>query len=105
MKVIERMKTMHKREILDILRRHQKELREMGVRSLSLFGSAARDALGPKSDIDLLVSFSSPPGFRGYMRVKFRLEELLGREVDLVMERALKEGRDQALQAELVHVA
>ena len=96
---------MHKHEILDILRRHQKELREMGVKSLSLFGSAAKDALGPQSDIDLLVSFSSPPGFRGYMRVKFRLEELLGREVDLVMEGALQESAGELLRSELVHVA
>ena len=40
-----------------ILREHRAELDAMGVRSLSIFGSVARDEAGPESDVDLLVEF------------------------------------------------
>jgi len=33
----------------------------LGVRSLALFGSVARDQAGPDSDVDLLVEFSEVP--------------------------------------------
>jgi len=94
------------RQIRNVLQAHRQQLRRMGVRSLALFGSAARDALRAESDIDLLVSFASPPGFRGYMQVKFYLEEVLGRPVDLVMEGAVAlDERGEMLRRELVHVA
>lgn len=34
-----------------------------GVKTLALFGSAARDELGPQSDIDVLVKFDGPATF------------------------------------------
>jgi predicted nucleotidyltransferase len=66
------------------------ELTRLGVRSLALFGSAARDEATPTSDIDLLVDFARPVGLFGFLRVKQHLEHLLGREVDLVTRDALK---------------
>ncbi|MGH7664392.1 MAG: nucleotidyltransferase family protein [Gemmatimonadaceae bacterium] len=60
------------------------------MRSLSPFGSVARGEEGRESDIDLLVGFTRPPGFDGYMDLKFFLEDLLGARVDLVMEDALR---------------
>ncbi len=91
--------------IVETLRRHHDELAAMGVRSLRLFGSAARNELMPGSDIDILVDFATPPGFRGYVRVKTRLEQLLGREVDLVMKQALTPRARKAVAAEMIDVA
>ena len=69
----------------------REELRErFGVESLTLFGSVARGDEGRESDVDILVEFASPPGFDGYMDLKFHLEELLGTPVDLVMKTALR---------------
>jgi predicted nucleotidyltransferase len=71
------------------------------VRSLDLFGSVARGEAKPESDVDLLVEFEEVPGFVGYLRLRNRLQEILGRPVDLVMasglrprirERVLREG-------------
>ena len=82
---------MNKNEILEILRTHRDELRKrFGVKSLAVFGSVARGEAGPESDVDILVEFESSPGFDGYMALKFYLEDLLGRKVDLVMKSALK---------------
>jgi hypothetical protein len=39
---------------LEILRSHQAELREAGVKSLKLFGSVVRGEAGPESEIDIL---------------------------------------------------
>ena len=75
---------------MEILRSHQAELREAGVKSLKLFGSVVRGEAGPESDIDILVEFSRPIGLLAFVGLKHRLAELLGRPVDLVTPEALK---------------
>ena len=63
--------------------------RRFGVKSIGLFGSWVREQASPASDIDLLVEFDQP-SFDKYMDLKFYLEDLLGRPVDLVLKTALK---------------
>lgn len=92
-------------DILRILREHRQDLTGLGVKSLALFGSAARNEASEASDVDLLVEFTSEPGFRGYMRLKFYLEDLLGSRVDLVMADALKPWARPAVEREAIHVA
>lgn len=76
-----------------------------GVRSLSLFGSAARDDLGPDSDVDILVEFAERVDFERYFGVKFLLEEALGRPVDLVTDKMLKARLRASIAGDLVRVA
>ena len=66
------------------------ELASLGVRSLDLFGSVARGDSGPDSDVDLLVEFAEPIGLFHFFRAQKRLEQVLGRRVDLVMRNAVK---------------
>lgn len=81
-----------------IIETHRAELaaicRRFGVRKLDLFGSAARDDFDPgRSDIDFLVAFDSAapgPSLDRYFGFKEALEALLGRPVDLVGERTVK---------------
>jgi uncharacterized protein len=61
-----------------------------GVRRLALFGSMARGTAQADSDIDLLVEFDGLATPDRYFGVQFYLEDLLGRSVDLVTERALR---------------
>jgi len=75
---------------IEILRLHEAELQEAGVKSLKLFGSVVRGEARPESDIDILVEFSRPIGLLAFIRLKQRLAELLGRPVDLVTPDALK---------------
>jgi uncharacterized protein len=75
---------------LDILRSHQAELREAGVKSLKLFGSVVRGEARPESDIDILVEFFRPVGLLAFLGLKHRLADLLGRPVDLVTPEALR---------------
>ena len=97
---------MKRDNVLQILRQHRSELSErFHVRSLGLFGSVARGEAGDTSDVDLLVDFSEPPGFDGYMNLKFRLEEILEVRVDLVMQKALKPETRHVVEEEIIRVA
>lgn len=55
-----------------------------------VFGSYARGEQREDSDIDILVSFEPTVGLFKYSAIYTDLKELLGREVDLVQEGALK---------------
>lgn len=79
--------------------------RRFGVASLALFGSAARDELGPGSDIDILVEFTGRADFDRYFGVKFLLEDLLGRSVDLATSKMLKTRLRASIAEDLVRVA
>ncbi len=91
---------MRQQEVLAILKEHREELERLGVRSLSLFGSVARNEAGPGSDVDLLVEAKRPMGLFGLLRIQNFVEQLLGGiEVDLIMKGAvLEELKDDILE-------
>ena len=92
-------------EVLERLRQHYPDLAsQFKVSSLALFGSFAREEQTPASDVDLLVSFAEPVGF-GFMHLGDRLEDLLGRRVDLVASDGIKENRRPSIISSLIHVA
>ena len=92
--------------ILSVLAEHLQEIvARYGVKRLALFGSAARDALEAASDVDVLVEFAGPATFAAYMDLKFYLEDLLGRPVDLVTEKALRQELRPYVEKELIRVA
>jgi predicted nucleotidyltransferase len=49
--------TMSRSEILQTLANRREDLARMGVKSMALFGSVARDEARPDSDVDILVDF------------------------------------------------
>jgi predicted nucleotidyltransferase len=75
---------------LAILKAHAAELHDLGVLSLSLIGSMARDDATDRSDVDVAVELEdSPSGFAtlGRLdRIRHRLSEILGTPVDVVPE-------------------
>lgn len=77
---------------LQLMTAHKPALSErFGVVRLTLFGSTARDTARPDSDVDVLVAFDGPATSDRYFGLQFYLEDLLGRTVDLVTEKALRE--------------
>jgi hypothetical protein len=96
---------MDRDKVLEILRVHVYELKQLGIRSLVLFGSVARGEARPESDIDLLVDLEAPFTFDRYIQAKFYLEDLLGSPVDLVMEETLKPRARIVVQQEAIRVA
>jgi predicted nucleotidyltransferase len=70
---------------------HKEELASsFGVSEIGVFGSVASGTANEKSDVDMLVSFSRPVGFIAFMRLERRLQEILGRKIDLVTRKALR---------------
>lgn len=97
---------MDKQFILKRLSSRIKEIHErFSVKTLSLFGSAARGELADGSDVDILVVFDQKATFDLFMDLKFYLEELLGTGVDLVTDKALRPQVRQAIEGEIIDVA
>jgi predicted nucleotidyltransferase len=92
-------------EVLRILGQHHGELEQLGVKSLALFGSAARGEAGAESDVDLLVEFDRPVGMFHFIEVKEFLERVLGRPVDLGTPESLHPRLRQRVLEEAVRVA
>ena len=77
---------------------------KFGVRRIGLFGSFARGEEREYSDLDVLVVFEEgQKTFDNYMDLKFYLEDLFGREVDLVTERALKPQLKDIIMKEVMY--
>ncbi len=70
-----RKKRVSKSFILNVLKENKPILTsKMGVKSIALFGSFAREENRPGSDIDILVELNSPD-FLNFMEVQFFLEK------------------------------
>lgn len=83
---------MRRDEALRIIAEHAAELREQhAVKTLSIFGSVARDEAREDSDVDVLVEFSKPVGLFKFGHLQIYLEQLLGARVDLATPEALRE--------------
>jgi predicted nucleotidyltransferase len=78
--------------------------KQFGVKSLSLFGSVARDEATSVSDVDLLVEFNRPVGYFGLFALQDYLENLLGCSVDLGTPDSLKPYIKERILGEIVHV-
>lgn len=81
-----------------------------GVAELALFGSAVSGGFGAASDVDFLVDFlpDRADPFEDFCALREELREIVERDVDLVVKRAIKNPyfRESALgQAETIYVA
>lgn len=93
-----------KEEILEQLRNLKPTLnKEFGVKNIGVFGSFAKGQQTELSDIDILVELEKPIGWK-YFTIEPFLQKLLGRKVDLVTEKALRQELKTAILAE-VHYA
>jgi predicted nucleotidyltransferase len=71
-----------RQEILAIAARH-------GARNVRVFGSVARGEAGPDSDLDILVEMEPGASLMDHIALMQDLEDLLGRKVDVVSDKAL----------------
>ncbi len=88
---------------LPLLRRKRAAIlrlaRKHGARSVRVFGSVARGDATPDSDIDLLVDMGPGSGLFQQAALLLDLQELLGRDVDVVTPEGLRERiRDRVLR-------
>ena len=92
------------KSVISSLRQHRAQLKHLGVKSLSIFGSVARGEDREDSDVDVLVEFDGPVTFDAFMDTRFYLEDLLSRKVDLILPQAIKPRMRPYVEKDLVHV-
>ncbi len=97
------MPTTNREDVLAALKSNRTKIMRYGVKSLALFGSAARNRLRKNSDVDVLVQFDQPT-WANYIGLKFFLEDLLGRKVDLVTMKGLKIAVRPSVEKDLLYV-
>ena len=89
----------------NIITRLQSELpkikRQYNVITLEIFGSFVRNEETPKSDLDILVTFSKAPSLFTFIELEEYLSETLGVKVDLVMKNSLKPNIGKRILAEV----
>ncbi len=96
---------MNRQAVLTRLKGSVEEIRQrFSVKSLSIFGSIARDEAIDNSDVDVLVAFNQKASFDIFMDLKFYLEELLETSIDLVTDKALRPQVHQAIERQIIHV-
>ena len=97
--------TMNRDEVLSLLRAHKATLAQrFGVVELRLYGSFARNQAAGDSDVDVLVRFDAPPGWRRYFGAQAYLEDLLGRPVDMATNQELRAEIRPYVERELIDV-
>ena len=97
---------MTKQELEKKLAAQRNELRKMGVVSLAVFGSVARNESTQQSDIDLLVDFDRDVGLFHLFEIQHRLEEIIGvPKIDLIQKGAIHPALRERILSEAVNVA
>ena len=91
-------------DIFKLLERERDSIRDLGVNRLGVFGSFVRNEQRPDSDVDILVEMESR-SFGAYMEVLDFLEELFGRNVDLVPKDDIKPLLRNRILREVVYVS
>jgi len=82
MTAVERLLQERRNDILQLATQH-------GARRVRIFGSIIRGTATESSDIDLLVAFEPDRSLLDLIGFKQDLQELLGREIDVVSEGGL----------------
>lgn len=96
---------MNRQATLRLLEAHKPHLAShFGVLNLALFGCVARGTATAQSDIDVLVAFDGPATSARFFGGKFYMEDLMGRPVDLVTDKALRPELRPFIEREAVSV-
>lgn len=101
------MPTVHNRaELLQALQANATQIQGYGVARLGVFGSFARDAATPQSDVDLFIEFAPErKTLKNLVGLSRFLESQLGRKVELVTPASLNAFIGKHILQEVRYVA
>lgn len=74
------------------------------IKRAGIFGSTAKGDATSGNDIDILVEFGDPISQLEFVRIKYEVEDLLGRKVDLVEYRAVKPRLKKQIMSEEIRI-
>lgn len=76
---------------------------EYSVKEIGIFGSYADETNTEESDIDILVEFEKPIGWK-FFSLELYLENIFGKKVDLVTKNALKDQIKNQIMNQLEYI-
>ena len=97
---------MNIQEIKRLIEKHFADIKKtFSIKEIGLFGSYVKGEEKPESDVDILVVFDGGhKDFFNYMRLKYYLEGIIGKKVDLVIKEAVKPRLQEKIFKEVVYV-
>ena len=96
---------MKRDEVIARLRRHEADLKRLGVEGLYLFGSTARGEARDDSDVDLFFDYEKGKlGLFELMDVKAYASNLLGGKTDIMTRDSLHRSLRSQIEASAVRV-
>ena len=88
--------------VVESLRKNMEKIRNFGVKRIGIFGSFARDQARDDSDIDIVVEFEKGKGtLKNFCGLVDFLEELFGREVDILTPDGIENIRIEYVKEEI----
>jgi len=99
---------MDKDEVIRLIKEHYDVLQtEYGISRIGIFGSVVKGTMTEDSDLDIVVEFNKPIGFKFFRLVEY-LENLFGTKVNVVTKDGIKNIRVKEvakdLERDLVYV-
>lgn len=93
-------------EIKEKLRNNSNEIKQkFKVKEIGIFGSRIKGTARKRSDIDILVEFEDAgETFDNYMELKFFLEKLFKKKIDLILKNVLREELKEQILSEVIYV-
>ena len=81
---------MDKNEVIRLIQEHSNVLMtEYGISKIGIFGSVVNGTMTEDSDLDIVVEFKKPIGFKFNRLVEY-FESLFGRKVDVLTKEGIK---------------
>ncbi len=91
-------------EIIAVIRAHQGQIKQFGVKRLGIFGSLVRGEYRGSSDVDILVEFSGKVDLLDFVAFERYLSEKTGANIDLVSAKALRTEFRSGILDEVVYI-
>ena len=93
-----------KKDVSAIARKATPILKRMGVTKAFIFGSCATGRAHEKSDLDLLFKAPAKFGLLELVALQDELRDKIGREIDLVSDRAIHPALKRIISAEAIRI-
>lgn len=101
------MSLMNRDAVIEVLKSHAVALRETGATGLFMFGSRARGAERPDSDLDLFIDYDPAakiPNLFRLMQIEDRMSEAVGVPVTITTRDALHPLMRDSIEREAIRV-
>jgi uncharacterized protein len=92
--------------VIDVLRKHQDEIRAFGASAVYLYGSTRHDTARPDSDVDLFIDRdpAQPFGLLELTGLEEFLEDVLHAKVDLATRTSLHPALRSAIEGDAIRI-